>query len=201
MFEIPQPRRLPRQQRSQALFDAILEASAQVLVERGYAGTNTNLIAEQAGVSVGSLYQYFPNKEALVAALHERHAENVESVIITALETTTTLDLSERLTVIVQGWIDLHQQTQALHRILEKEFPLFDAPTEQSPADQRIYQQIHQFLTQHCTSANKDLHLATWMLLGTLEALTYAAILPSRAPHDLAQIKQNLVTMLSRYLA
>ena len=77
MIDIPQPRRLPRQQRSQALFDAILEATAQVLVEHGYAGANTNLIAERAGVSVGSLYQYFPNKDALVAALHERHAENV----------------------------------------------------------------------------------------------------------------------------
>jgi AcrR family transcriptional regulator len=45
------------------MVDAILQASARVLLERGYLGMNTNFVAQQAGVSVGSLYQYFPNKE------------------------------------------------------------------------------------------------------------------------------------------
>lgn len=65
------PRKAPRQSRSQATVEAILEAAARVLAEESLAGFNTNRVAERAGVSVGSLYQYFPNKAALVRALVE----------------------------------------------------------------------------------------------------------------------------------
>ena len=68
--------------RAQATVDAILAAAAQILVKHGYEGTNTNRIAEAAGVSVGSLYQYFPNKESIVVALMERHADEVWSIFV-----------------------------------------------------------------------------------------------------------------------
>ena len=71
------PRKEPRQARSKAMVDTILDAMARVLVERGYAKTNTNLVAEVAGISVGSLYQYFPNKDALIVALRERHVTHM----------------------------------------------------------------------------------------------------------------------------
>ena len=58
-------RRQPRQERSRATVDAILTATTQVLMERGYAGLTTNRVAEVAGASIGSLYQYFPNKESM----------------------------------------------------------------------------------------------------------------------------------------
>ncbi len=67
-----QPRKLPRQGRSVAAVEAIYEASARILEEDGLAGLNTNLVAERAGVSVGSLYQYFPSKEAILAGLLRR---------------------------------------------------------------------------------------------------------------------------------
>src|SRR5689334_3047576 len=82
---LPQPRKQPRQARSQHMVETILEATARILAERGYVGTNTNLVAERAGVSVGSLYQYFPNKKSLVAALHERYAAQMERAIDTVL--------------------------------------------------------------------------------------------------------------------
>lgn len=65
------PRKAPRQKRAQATVRAILEATAQLLVEHGYRKTSTNRIAKRAGVSVGSLYQYFPNRESIVIALFE----------------------------------------------------------------------------------------------------------------------------------
>ena len=67
------PRKKPRQERSVATVDAILDATARVLCTTGYDRASTNRIALAAGVSVGSLYQYFPSKEALVAALAARH--------------------------------------------------------------------------------------------------------------------------------
>lgn len=69
------PRKAPRQPRSQQTVAALLEAAAQVLESRGMAGFNTNAVAQRAGVSIGSLYQYFPSKEALTLALMQREGE------------------------------------------------------------------------------------------------------------------------------
>ena len=77
------PRKVPKQQRSRALVDAIIEATARVLVARGFESLNVAEVAEVAGVSIGSLYQYFPHKEALVVALLERHADR-ESAFLEA---------------------------------------------------------------------------------------------------------------------
>jgi AcrR family transcriptional regulator len=79
------PRKRPSQSRSAHTVDTILDATARILVERGYASTSTNAVAERAGVSVGSLYQYFPNKDALIAALHTRHIGRMKTVIENAL--------------------------------------------------------------------------------------------------------------------
>jgi AcrR family transcriptional regulator len=67
------PRKRPAQRRSAETVDRILTAAARLFDERGYRGTTTNHVAEAAGISVGSLYQYFPNKDALLVALAERH--------------------------------------------------------------------------------------------------------------------------------
>jgi AcrR family transcriptional regulator len=74
-------RRRPRQARSKALVDAILDAAAQVLSAEGPERTTTNRIAERAGVSVGSIYQYFPDKQALYTALGERYVERLRSAL------------------------------------------------------------------------------------------------------------------------
>jgi AcrR family transcriptional regulator len=66
------PRKTPLQSRSAETVAVILEAAARILEMRGFEGFNTNAIAERAGVSIGSLYQYFPNKDALLSGLIER---------------------------------------------------------------------------------------------------------------------------------
>lgn len=83
-----QPRKAPRQARSQKTVEAILEAAARVLARDSLAGFNTNRVAEIAGVSVGSLYQYFPGKDALCAALIERaHTELRDAIERVVAET------------------------------------------------------------------------------------------------------------------
>ena len=83
------PRRRPRQARAQATVDAIIQATARVLVEDGYDRASTNRIAQAAGVSIGSLYQYFPSKEALVAALVETHVDRMMEAVTRILDTDT----------------------------------------------------------------------------------------------------------------
>jgi AcrR family transcriptional regulator len=69
------PRKTPKQGRARATCDAILEAAAHIIAGQGLAAFNTNAVAKRAGVSIGSLYQYFPNKDALMAALIQRQQE------------------------------------------------------------------------------------------------------------------------------
>lgn len=201
MQELPQPRRMPRQARSRALVEAILEATARVLAERGYAGTNTNLIAERAGVSVGSVYQYFPNKDSLITALHERHAAEIHAALESVLAAAQPRGLRGHLAAIVHAWLAAHQVEPELHRVLEKEFPFFDAPVQNSPADQGIYKRIRQLLEDHRHEvAPCDLDLATWVVLQTVESLIHAAVITPSAQHPVAAVELAIVDMLSKYL-
>ena len=79
------PRKSALQARSRATVDALVEATARILVRDGFEKASTNRIADMAGVSVGSLYQYFPSKEALVAAVIDRHNEEIMAIVRTAL--------------------------------------------------------------------------------------------------------------------
>jgi len=79
------PRKAPRQERARVTVEALLDATARVLCQSGYDGLTTNKVAAAAGVSVGSLYQYFPGKDALVIALLLRHADHQHAAFQRAL--------------------------------------------------------------------------------------------------------------------
>ncbi|MDH0648120.1 TetR/AcrR family transcriptional regulator [Pseudomonas sp. GD03858] len=116
------PRKVPTQARSRMMVETILKTTATMVVKHGYAGTNTNLVAERAGVSVGSVYQYFPNKDALIAALYERHAQAVNQIILDVAERQEVADLPSHITLLVRGLLQLHLQEPELHRMLDKDF-------------------------------------------------------------------------------
>src|SRR5579872_2456949 len=85
-----QPRKQASQDRSRATVEALIEATARILIREGFDGASTNRIAAQAGVSVGSLYQYFPSKEALVAAVIDRHHQELMQVVRSVLAEVAT---------------------------------------------------------------------------------------------------------------
>lgn len=120
-----EPRKTAVQRRSRATVEALLEAAARVFEERGYAAGTTNRIAERAGVSVGTLYQYFPNKEALAVALLERHLE----LAMRRLDGWIARSLSEprglraALELFVAGMIELHAEQPRLQHVLLEETP------------------------------------------------------------------------------
>lgn len=198
---LPQPRKAPRQARSQAMVEAILEATARVLAERGYAGTNTNVVAERAGVSVGSVYQYFPNKDALVTALHERHGAQMYAAIAAVLAAERPEGLHGHVQAMVRALLAAHRVAPELHRVLEREFPFFDAPREQSAADGGIFRQVRQLLESHRGEVHAtDLDLATWMLLQTMESLVHAAVIEPPAMFGPEAVEAAIVQVLMGYL-
>ncbi|KTT03495.1 TetR family transcriptional regulator [Pseudomonas oryzihabitans] len=114
----PRPRKIPRQARSANTLAVIVEATARILEERGMGGFTTNAVAERAGVSIGSLYQYFPSKEALLGALIVREA----SGFIADSERALALASGAEILAGLIGAAVRHQlQRPALARLLDIE--------------------------------------------------------------------------------
>jgi AcrR family transcriptional regulator len=112
------PRKAPQQPRSQQTVAALLEAAAQVLETRGMQGFNTNAVAERAGVSVGSLYQYFPSKEALTLALVRREGEQFVAEARAALD---EAEGAQALRVLIVAAIGQQLRRPELARLLDVE--------------------------------------------------------------------------------
>jgi AcrR family transcriptional regulator len=114
-------RKEPQQSRSRATTEAILQAAAHILGTRGWQGLTTNAVAETAGVSIGSLYQYFPHKLALVEAVRRRHFDDVLAILRAAAD--TRLPRARRIEALVDGMIGVHSRYPAAHRVLLEETP------------------------------------------------------------------------------
>src|SRR5580698_4290849 len=114
-------RKQPQQARSEATIEAVLQAAAHILGQRGWRGLTTNAVADAAGVSVGSLYQYFPNKLALVEAVRQRHFGRVLDVMRVAESEGAGAEAV--LGKLVDGLIAAHGDEPELHRILLEEVP------------------------------------------------------------------------------
>jgi len=195
------PRKKPLQQRSQLMVETILEATARVLSRRGYEGTNTNVIAETAGISVGSIYQYFPNKDALIAALHERMSQRIFAVIRDTIENASANNLREAVAVLVHAVIEAHLIDPALHRILEIEFPFFERSKKQGSVDMDIFEEIHGLLLRRRAELKvSDLRLAAYMVVRMTESLVHAAVLEPPADLELAVIEEGIVSAIVGYL-
>lgn len=122
-------RKAPRQQRSRATVDTIVEAAARVLARRGWADFTTNETASVGGVSVGSIYQYFPNKLALAEEIRKRHLDAVLAAI-SGSERDGAMTLEQCAAKLIDGVVAAHNVDQDLHRVLLDEVPLAARSTQ-----------------------------------------------------------------------
>src|SRR5215510_5260165 len=143
------PRKSASQKRSRLTVDALLEATARVLVKEGYDRASTNRIAEVAGVSVGSLYQYFPSKEALVAAVIDRHMGEMLQLVRDALLEAASHPVERGVRKLVTVMIDAHRVDPRLHRVLQEQIPRtgrlenIEALDQEASALVRVYLEAH----------------------------------------------------------
>lgn len=123
-------RKIPRQQRAQVTRDAIVEAAARIIADHGLAGYNTNAVAERAGVSIGSLYQYFPNKDALMVALIARQQRQQEARLKQAFSGLQEAGLETAVRVMVRAAMQHHHDNALLASAIDHEeerLPVADA--------------------------------------------------------------------------
>ncbi len=114
-------RKTPVQRRSVATVEIVLDAAARILDEQGLAGLNTNAVARRAGISVGSLYQYFPSKEAIVSALILKAHELIVDGLQRLLDTTTTVSSDTAIDAMLNMVLGQQSGSAKVNRILEAE--------------------------------------------------------------------------------
>lgn len=165
------PVRQARQSRSKATVNAIVEAAARILAESGWAAVNTNAIARRAGASVGSVYEYFPDKQAILDVIIDRHLTSGEAMVD---ETVRTLSaprgLDEIVHALVFGFIRLHQDDPRLHRALSSEVRFSPSQRDRIEALRaRIIALVASVLSEHVDGAP----LKATLLVDTADALAH----------------------------
>jgi AcrR family transcriptional regulator len=200
----PNRRRDPIQQRSRETVDAIVEASARVLERHGYAAATTNRIAARAGVSIGSLYEYFPNKQSVLAALLERHTRTGGAEVLGALETAAGrgAPLRELIAELVAALLRQHRKSPELHRVLFEEMP---HPPGADDCVLHLEDELAHRLgaalaaDPACAAANPD--LAAHLVVQTAEALAHRFVLHGIHGMPEARFAEEVTELLMRYLS
>jgi AcrR family transcriptional regulator len=172
------PRKEASQERSRATVDALVEATARILVREGFDKASTNRIAQEAGVSIGSLYQYYPSKEALVVALIDRHNREIMQVVRGTLAEVAAQPVEEAVRTLVAVAIRAHRIDPKLHRVLTEQIPRTGRLEKVEAFNREIYALFRAFLEDHRDELRTvDLGLAAFVCVTSIEALTHTAVL------------------------
>jgi AcrR family transcriptional regulator len=172
------PRKEASQNRSRATVDALVEATARILVREGFDKASTNRIAEVAGVSVGSLYQYFPGKEALVAAVIDRHNQDIMQIVHRALAEVAAQPVETAVRRLVAVAIEAHRIDPRLHRVLAEQIPRTGRLANVEAFNRDISALFRAYLESHSDEIRAiDLGLAAFMCVTSIEALAHTAVL------------------------
>jgi AcrR family transcriptional regulator len=172
------PRKEASQERSRATVDALVEATARILVREGFDKASTNRIAEVAGVSVGSLYQYFPSKEALVAAVIERHRQEIMQVVRGELAEAANQPMEQGVRTLVAVAVKAHRVDPKLHRVLAEQIPRVGRLEKAETFNRENYAIFRAYLESHRDEIRAaDLELAAFICVTAIEAVTHNAVL------------------------
>ena len=171
-------RKQASQKRSRATVDALIEATARILVKAGFDKASTNRIAEEAGVSIGSLYQYFPSKEALVGAVMDRHQRELMQVVRGVLPQVAALPLQQALRKLVSLGIEAHQLDPRLHRVLAEQIPRTGRLKDMEAFNRENYTLFRTWLEGRRDEIRAiDLDVAAFVCVTSIEAVTHRAVL------------------------
>jgi len=156
-------------------------AAAHILKREGFAHTTTNRIAEKAGVSVGSLYQYFPNKEALIAALRERHNDWYDECVRAEMERSRGLPFREGVRRAMERIVAINAIDPALHGALTTGEPIFNREVQRAGITV-----LQEFLVDHVQQLGlRDPELTCFILVRAVEAVIHGTLrdAPERLRH------------------
>jgi AcrR family transcriptional regulator len=179
----------------------ILQAAARVFATHGYAAGTTNRIAERAGVSIGSLYQYFPNKDAILVALTRQHLQTGLTLLAPVLELSPTQSLPAIVRAAVDATIANHRTNPKLHKMLFEEAPRPPSLlAELQLGQQQLVDAVAGILERNPANRRTDLRLAAWMAVTTIESSVHRRVATSPSDLDADGYAEELTDLVSTYL-
>lgn len=195
-----QPRKQPLQSRAELTRQRILAAAAHVFAEYGYAAGTTNRIAEQARISIGSLYQYYPNKDAILVELMVRHLDAGREGVLRLGTEQLPDSLEEIVRRLVRIAIENHlDDPQLLRVMIEQMQPSVELREKIAVHQRERIAFIQQLLEQHPEVGVADTYTAARLVVSTIELVVHQLI-ASREPVELPRFENELTAMLFSYL-
>jgi AcrR family transcriptional regulator len=196
-----EPRKTPVQARATVTVEAIFEATIQVLLSHGADRLTTTRVADRAGVSVGTLYQYFPHKQALLYAVFEAHMENVTGKVEAACLCAHRKPLSEMIRQVVEAFVDAKMERSDISSALYRVASEVDGPAVVKRSVQRSRKAIDAMLH---TAPDAELladRFAIDMMLAAISGVMRSALESGGSPATIRKLKEHLVLLCQSYMA
>jgi AcrR family transcriptional regulator len=193
-------RRRPKQRRARQTVEAVLDAVIRLLKRKGSEAITTNRIAEVAGVSIGSVYQYFPDKRAIFAALHQRHIDQIDRMVQTTLVEHAASSIDKLISAMVEAMVEAHATDPELYGLLMTEVP------HRADGTREFAVRLHgAFLLAissraHQLKEGRDLDKVVFVVTHMVEALSHGAVLRRPARMSLKDAKEEVVRAILAYL-
>jgi AcrR family transcriptional regulator len=201
----PQPidrmRKKPAQARSEQTVATIIEATAQVLEREGEAGLTTNRLAERAGFSIGTLYQYFPNKDSILRLLAERERERIESAVAAAVRNPDAAGLEPVMRAIIDIAIGTFGHRVQLRRALLLRFFKSDLAATVGQTVDVIGRLVAEAVARHGGAAMRPLSDArAYVLTRAIAGAIRGAVLENSPLLRTGEFKEELVQLALAFL-
>lgn len=194
-----EPRKTPQQSRSLATVEAIYDATIQVLLRDGLEGLTTVHVAQRAGVSVGTLYQYFPNKQALLFAVLERKLQRVAKAIEDACAANPFQPLEVMITELVDRFVDAklvdREGSVALYRVASE----VGANAISEGIRKRCQDAIAAMLQTARLPASADVGYMAFVIFLTMAGVMRGQLESGAPASSTRKLKEHLTRMLLSY--
>jgi AcrR family transcriptional regulator len=195
-----QPRKTPTQRRSIVTVEAIYEATSQVLIESGLEQFSTDRVARRAGVSIGTLYQYFPNKETLVYALLERYLDARDDAVEDACHRLAGNSYEVLMTEVVTAYVDTKLRNVNLAVALYNASLETGASSIVKRTSGRCCAALSRALAQSTGFPETDTNFLALMLFNSIGETTRAVVRLGATASQIAELRRQLSLLCCSYV-
>lgn len=195
------PRKTPRQTRSTMTLDAIFEATIQVLLAEGLNRLTTTRVAERAGVSVGTLYQYFPNKQALLYALNDRYLNMVAGKVVEACARHHGAPTAQMVEALVTAYWEAKTERSDVSRALYRSAVEIDNSVLTEAFAERVDKATLTMFASAPDATYADLAVVNTTLLSVIVGTVRNVFARNLPPSLETGVREQLIAMCLSYLA
>jgi AcrR family transcriptional regulator len=196
-----EPRKTPVQARSAVTVEAISEAAVQVLLTHGSDRLTTTRVADRAGVSVGTLYQYYPNKRSLLFSVLENHLSVVATAVEIACERARHKPLADMMREMVEAFVDIKIERADISVALYRVSADIGGPELMKRISQRLHRAIEGMIGTAADLKSTPDKFAIEMMLAAMSGAMRAVLEAGGSPTMMRKLREQLVLLCHAYMA